>query len=237
MRLFRNRGFAAAAATVFMVGAALFGAMIILPLYYQVARGESALTAGLLMAPQGLGAAMAMPLAGRLTDRVGGGRGGGGRAADPDGRDDPVRVPRPDTSYGLLAGLLVLRGLGIGSVDDAVDGRRLRDARVRRGAAGDEHAQRAAADRRVAGHGAARGRAAGRDHDRSAGPATGEDVGQVPEAVRARVAEPLGVRRRSGGRSAMSVVALIPAAVLAVTQTRERARAAGAVAEPERLPA
>ena len=74
VRLFRDRAFAAAGATTFLVGAALFGAMIILPLYYQVARGESALTAGLLMAPQGLGAALAMPIAGRLTDQLGGGR-------------------------------------------------------------------------------------------------------------------------------------------------------------------
>jgi MFS family permease len=44
------------------------------PLYYQTVRGESALHAGLLMAPQGLGAAIAMPLAGRLTDRIGAGR-------------------------------------------------------------------------------------------------------------------------------------------------------------------
>ena len=68
VRLFRKRTFSAAASTTFLVGAALFGAMIILPLYYQVARGETALTAGLLMAPQGLGAALAMPLAGQLTD-------------------------------------------------------------------------------------------------------------------------------------------------------------------------
>src|SRR4029453_18129682 len=33
-----------------------------------------ALSAGLLLAPQGLGAAMAMPVAGRLTDRLGAGR-------------------------------------------------------------------------------------------------------------------------------------------------------------------
>ena len=81
VRLFRDRVVRAAAATTFLVGGALFGAMIILPLYYQVARGESALTAGLLMAPQGVGAALAMPLAGRLTDRVGGGRVARGRAA------------------------------------------------------------------------------------------------------------------------------------------------------------
>ena len=41
VRLFRGRGFAAAGATVFLVGGALFGALLVLPLYYQVGRGES----------------------------------------------------------------------------------------------------------------------------------------------------------------------------------------------------
>src|SRR5919107_182568 len=54
--LFRHSAFSAAAATTFLLGGALFGAMIILPLYFQIDRGETALTAGLLMAPQGVGA-------------------------------------------------------------------------------------------------------------------------------------------------------------------------------------
>jgi EmrB/QacA subfamily drug resistance transporter len=72
--LFKDRGFLAAALTSFGFGAALFGALILLPLYYQVDRGESALVAGLLMAPQGVGAALVMPSAGRLSDRLGPGR-------------------------------------------------------------------------------------------------------------------------------------------------------------------
>jgi EmrB/QacA subfamily drug resistance transporter len=72
--LFRSGGFAAAAATVFLTGIALFGSMILLPLYFQIARGESPLTAGLLIAPQGLGAVIGMNLGGRATDRYGGGR-------------------------------------------------------------------------------------------------------------------------------------------------------------------
>ena len=72
--LFRDRQFAAASATTFFLGAALFGGMFLLPLYYQVVRGQSALAAGLLMAPQGIGAAMVMPLAGKLTDRYGASR-------------------------------------------------------------------------------------------------------------------------------------------------------------------
>ena len=55
MRLFAARGFAAAAATIVPASArALFGAMLLLPLYYQIARGQSPLEAGLLIAPQGL---------------------------------------------------------------------------------------------------------------------------------------------------------------------------------------
>jgi EmrB/QacA subfamily drug resistance transporter len=115
VRLFRVPAFSAAGATTFLVGAALFGAMIILPLYYQVARGESALTAGLLIAPQGLGAALAMPLAGRMTDRVGGGRVAVVGLLILTAGTIPFAFLAEDTPYWLLAVLLVLRGLGIGS--------------------------------------------------------------------------------------------------------------------------
>jgi EmrB/QacA subfamily drug resistance transporter len=74
VRLFRHRQFSAAAVTTFAFGAALFGGMFLLPIYYQVVRGQSPLTSGLLMAPQGIGAALVMPLAGRYTDRFGAGR-------------------------------------------------------------------------------------------------------------------------------------------------------------------
>ncbi|HEU4978739.1 MAG TPA: MDR family MFS transporter [Solirubrobacteraceae bacterium] len=114
IRLLRGRGFAAAAGTVFLVGAALFGALLLLPLYYQVARGESAFHAGLLMAPQGVGAALGMNRAGRLTDRVGGGRVViAGLAMLMVGTIAFTQVG-PGTSFWLLDGSLVLRGLGLG---------------------------------------------------------------------------------------------------------------------------
>ena len=50
---------------------AFFGALLLIPLYYQTVRGASALEAGLLLAPQGLGAMITMPIAGKLTDRYG----------------------------------------------------------------------------------------------------------------------------------------------------------------------
>jgi EmrB/QacA subfamily drug resistance transporter len=74
VKLFKVRTMSAASATTFSFAAAMFGAMFMLPLYYQVVRGQSALDAGLLLAPQGLGAAIMMPIAGKVTDELGPGR-------------------------------------------------------------------------------------------------------------------------------------------------------------------
>ena len=112
--LFRSGGFAAAAATVFLTGIALFGSMILLPLYYQIARGESPLIAGLLIAPQGFGAVIGMNLGGRATDRYGGGRVVivgllfliAGTAI--------FTQAGANTSYWVIGAALVLRGIGLG---------------------------------------------------------------------------------------------------------------------------
>ena len=49
VRLYANRAFAAASLTTFCLGAALFGAMILMPLYFQTVRGEDAVHTGLLL--------------------------------------------------------------------------------------------------------------------------------------------------------------------------------------------
>jgi EmrB/QacA subfamily drug resistance transporter len=114
VRLFRSRAFAAAAATTSLLGAALFGAMLILPLYYQVARGNSALSAGLLMAPQGLGAAMALPISGRLTDRIGGGPVVLVGCVVATLATLPWAFVTSGTPDALLGGVLFIRGIGMG---------------------------------------------------------------------------------------------------------------------------
>lgn len=73
LRLLGNQVYAAATTSVFFTGAALFGGLIILPLYYQLYRHESVVATGLLLLAYGAGAAFSMPLGGRLTDQVGGG--------------------------------------------------------------------------------------------------------------------------------------------------------------------
>ncbi|GHE83850.1 MFS transporter [Amycolatopsis deserti] len=116
VRLFANRFFTAGAVTIFLVAVALFGGLLLLPLYYQTVRGEGALTAGLLLAPQGLGAMVAMPLAGKLTDRVGAG------FVVPVGivlallGTAPLAQVGTATSYAWLSAVLFVRGLGLGSV-------------------------------------------------------------------------------------------------------------------------
>lgn len=71
LRLFAHRPFAAASALNLLSRMSIFGAMFLMPLYYQQVRGHGALAAGLLLAPQSLGTMLALPHAGRLTDRVG----------------------------------------------------------------------------------------------------------------------------------------------------------------------
>ena len=40
--------------------------MVLMPLYFQIVRGEDAVATGLLLIPQGIGAAIAMGLSGRV---------------------------------------------------------------------------------------------------------------------------------------------------------------------------
>jgi EmrB/QacA subfamily drug resistance transporter len=111
---FRNRNFTIANICIFVIGATLFGSMFLLPIYYQVARGQEAWQAGLLMAPQGLGAACIMRWAGTITDRF------GPRRVVPFGillmaaATIPFAFVTTSTNEALLAVTLFARGLGLG---------------------------------------------------------------------------------------------------------------------------
>ncbi|TDV49681.1 MDR family MFS transporter [Actinophytocola oryzae] len=71
IRLLATRSVGSSFSVLFLSGCALFGAMLLLPLYYQEIRGVSALSAGLMLVPQGVGTMLSRQIAGPLTDRVG----------------------------------------------------------------------------------------------------------------------------------------------------------------------
>jgi EmrB/QacA subfamily drug resistance transporter len=114
LRLYRNRNLTVSTLTMFLFAAAFFGALLLVPTYFQQVRGESTLDAGLLVAPQGIGAMLTMPLAGALVDK------------HPVGRIVPIGIVlivlgmagmtqiEADTSYKLLIGYLFVMGLGMG---------------------------------------------------------------------------------------------------------------------------
>ncbi len=71
LKLFRDKGFAVASASTFLLGASLYSSMLLLPLYYQQVDHASALQAGLLLAPQAVGSAAVLLMGGRLLARFG----------------------------------------------------------------------------------------------------------------------------------------------------------------------
>jgi len=114
VRLYKRSTFASASITTFCLGAALFGAMILTPLYYQQVRHESVLATGLLVGPQGLGAALMMPISGRLTDRIGGGPLALVGVALTALMTIPFGLVGAHTSIVSLSVWMFLRGIGIG---------------------------------------------------------------------------------------------------------------------------
>jgi EmrB/QacA subfamily drug resistance transporter len=235
VRLFRSTGFSAAAASVFLLGAALFGAMLLLPLYYQVDRGESALNAGLLMAPQGIGAALVMPISGRLTDRIGGGRVALFGIALMTLTMVPLVAVGPTSSYTWLALVLLVRGVGLGCSmmptmasayavvrSDQVPGATsvLNTLQRLGGSIGTALLAVVLSDQARASLGSA---AAG----------SGGLIQTLPPTVRAHVAGPLASAFGDTFLWALgaTLIALIPAGVLVVSQLRERQATAARAAD------
>lgn len=115
LRLFTNGTMTVAVIAMSLFAIAFFGASLLFPLYFQQVRDEGALSAGLLLAPQGVGAMLVMPVAGVLSDRIGPGKivlagvavitVGMGMFATLDAT----------TSYTFLMGALFVMGLGMGA--------------------------------------------------------------------------------------------------------------------------
>ncbi|HLR84841.1 MAG TPA: DHA2 family efflux MFS transporter permease subunit [Nocardioidaceae bacterium] len=71
LSLFKDRNLTVSVITLLLFMTAFMGSMMLLPSYFMQVRGESTLMAGILVAPQGFGAMISMPIAGRIVDRIG----------------------------------------------------------------------------------------------------------------------------------------------------------------------
>ena len=129
VRLLRVRSYAAATAVQFLAGLSVYGPLLLIALFYQDVQGKSALAAGLLLAPQGIGSLIPRSIAGKLTDRIGA---------------RPIVIAGllltaagtlafawagPGTSEWLLASSLLVRGAGLAPVTIAVVAAAFRDIR------------------------------------------------------------------------------------------------------------
>ncbi|MFG2085919.1 DHA2 family efflux MFS transporter permease subunit [Spirillospora sp. NPDC048824] len=115
LRLLKRRSVAAASGTMVLFVTAFMGAMLLLPLYYQTVRGEGAMASGLLLAPQGLGAMITMPIGGKLVDRIGPGRVVlSGLVVVVLSVVGFAAILEADTSYWALGAVLFTMGLGMG---------------------------------------------------------------------------------------------------------------------------
>jgi len=70
LRVFRYRNFALGCLLIGIFGAALYGLVTLLPLFYQELLGYTAFAAGWAVSPRGIGAILAMPVIGLLTAKI-----------------------------------------------------------------------------------------------------------------------------------------------------------------------
>jgi EmrB/QacA subfamily drug resistance transporter len=120
LRLFRTRSFSGAAWLLFLAGLSIYGAMLLLPLYFQQAQGYSALAAGLMMIPQGVGSIAPRTLVGKLTDKLGPRPVVLAGVALAAVGTVPFALAGPHPSLVLLVAALVVRGAGLGAATIAV---------------------------------------------------------------------------------------------------------------------
>jgi len=116
LEVLRSRPTWTSTALMFLSGASLYGAMLLLPLYWQQLHGADALGAGLLLIPQGVGSLLSRTVAARLLERV------GGRVVALVGfalvgvATVPFAFADADTATWTLLVALFVRGLGLGMV-------------------------------------------------------------------------------------------------------------------------
>jgi DHA2 family multidrug resistance protein len=70
LRVLKDRNFGVGCVLIFLFGVGIYSTVTVLPLFYQELLGYTAFTAGLVVAPRGLGAICGMPIIGYLSNKV-----------------------------------------------------------------------------------------------------------------------------------------------------------------------
>jgi DHA2 family multidrug resistance protein len=70
LKVLKDRNFRIGCILIFMFGIGIYSTITVLPLFYQELLGYTAFTAGLVVAPRGIGAICAMPIIGYLSSKV-----------------------------------------------------------------------------------------------------------------------------------------------------------------------
>ena len=116
LRMFKNRTFTVSSVSSIVLGAGMFGGILLLPQYLQIVQGSSPTKAGLEMIPLVLGIMIGSIIAGQTVAKI-----GKYKAFPLIGTVFIVAamvalhfVVGPDTSYWALAPLMLLMGLGLG---------------------------------------------------------------------------------------------------------------------------
>jgi DHA2 family multidrug resistance protein len=96
--LVTNRNFAVGCMLIFLLGFTIYITVAMMPLFYQEVLGYTALTAGIVVAPRGIGSMLGLPLMGMISHRV----------------DNRWLITIGFTSFGLLSIWFSLINTGIG---------------------------------------------------------------------------------------------------------------------------
>ena len=242
LRFFRDRAFSAANGASLAMYFGMFGSIFLLSQFFQTAQGYSPFEAGLRVLPWTAMPMLVAPIAGALSDRIGGRPFlAGGLALQAIGLAWIAAVSEPDIGYSSLVGPFIVSGIGMGMFfapvanivltavgardeegvrrleRDPRGGRRLRRRRARR----DLHAYRRL---RVAGDlqrrpgGCDLGRRSG---GRGGGPDRARRAGQAARgSARARARSRLGLSRRDVSQGLS--LGHVPKGRAAAAQTRSQ---------------
>ncbi len=115
MRFFRDRAFSAANGASLFMYFGMFGSIFLLTQFFQTAQGYSPLESGVRVLPWTAMPLIVAPIAGALTDRIGGGRiMATGLALQAIGLAWIAAVTAPTVGYASLVGPFIFSGIGMG---------------------------------------------------------------------------------------------------------------------------